>query len=120
MRSRESRISSDLPVPPGEILAKEIEDQGMTQKEARGEARATGPGDKRDHQGKEGDHGGYGHRVGEGTGDRGALLGRLEADYRMTLARNRERDRLAADVEWLKEYPISEMIERGWIQGRSG
>ena len=41
---------------------------------------------------------------------------RLEADYRMSLARNRERDRLAADVEWLNKYPISEMIERGWIQ----
>ena len=34
----------------------------------------------------------------------------------MSLARNRDRDRLAADVEWLKDYPIAEMIERGWIQ----
>ena len=33
MRSSDSRAFSDLPVPPGEILAKEIEDRGMTQKE---------------------------------------------------------------------------------------
>ena len=33
MRSSDSRVSSDLPVPPGEILAKEIKDRGMTQKE---------------------------------------------------------------------------------------
>ena len=33
MTTSDSRISSDLPVPPGEVLAKEIEDQGMTQEE---------------------------------------------------------------------------------------
>ncbi|MYB77113.1 MAG: ImmA/IrrE family metallo-endopeptidase [Chloroflexi bacterium] len=34
----------------------------------------------------------------------------------MTLARNREQKAIAANVRWLDEYPIREMIKRGWLE----
>ena len=40
----------------------------------------------------------------------------LEADYRMTLAQNRERQEIAANVQLLDDYPIREMLKRGWIE----
>lgn len=40
----------------------------------------------------------------------------LEASYQLTVARNRERETLALLKEVLHEYPIAEMIKRGWIQ----
>ena len=40
----------------------------------------------------------------------------LEADYRMTLARKREEDVLSASLQWLDDYPIRDMLKRGWIQ----
>ena len=40
----------------------------------------------------------------------------LEVNYRMTLARKREEDMLTASVQWLDEYPIRELLKRGWIQ----
>ena len=39
----------------------------------------------------------------------------LESTYRMTLARNREREQLRAQEDWLSEFPCRAMMERGWI-----
>jgi addiction module HigA family antidote len=38
-----------------------------------------------------------------------------EQQYREALARLAEEQRLESQVEWLKEFPIREMIRRGWI-----
>ena len=40
----------------------------------------------------------------------------LESRYRMTLARQRAQDELAAGVAALDRYPIREMTKRGWIK----
>lgn len=40
----------------------------------------------------------------------------LESSFRLTIARNQEREALALYEGVLKEYPISEMIKRGWMQ----
>jgi HTH-type transcriptional regulator / antitoxin HigA len=40
-----------------------------------------------------------------------------ESMYREALAREEEREKLASDVEWLKRFPISEMVRREWVQG---
>ena len=40
----------------------------------------------------------------------------LESDYRMTLARRREQEMIQANVQWLDEYPVREMLKRGWIE----
>lgn len=40
---------------------------------------------------------------------------RLENNYREKLAELKERDILQSKTEWLKNFPIKSMIERGWI-----
>jgi len=38
-----------------------------------------------------------------------------EQQYRDHLARQDERKRLEAELEWLKEFPVKEMCQRGWV-----
>jgi HTH-type transcriptional regulator/antitoxin HigA len=42
----------------------------------------------------------------------------LEQNYRAALARTEERQRLSQHVDWLSNFPINEMIKRGWINAR--
>jgi len=39
-----------------------------------------------------------------------------EANYRAYLASKKELDCLVAQKDWLEQFPIKEMIERGWLQ----
>jgi len=39
-----------------------------------------------------------------------------EANYRAYLARQKESENLAAQKDWLRQFPIKEMKKRGWIQ----
>lgn len=41
-----------------------------------------------------------------------------EHDYRCFLAGREEEQRLRAEADWLKQFPISEMVRRGWIGRR--
>ena len=43
----------------------------------------------------------------------------LEANYRLTLARNPKQEASADDLQWLNDYPIKEMVKRGWIEAAS-
>jgi HTH-type transcriptional regulator / antitoxin HigA len=43
---------------------------------------------------------------------------RRELDYQEFLARRREHERLAQQLEWLKSFPIREMVKRGWIEDK--
>jgi HTH-type transcriptional regulator/antitoxin HigA len=38
-----------------------------------------------------------------------------EAQYREALARKKETDQLEADIDWLDELPVNDMIRLGWI-----
>lgn len=40
----------------------------------------------------------------------------LEAEYREQLAKAEERQRLAADIEWLKTIPVKELLDRGCLE----
>ena len=40
----------------------------------------------------------------------------LEAEYREQLAKQEERQRLAADIAWLKTIPVRELTERGCLE----
>ena len=91
MTTSDSRISSDLPVPPGEVLAKEIEDQGMTQKELA--ARLERPAQVINEiiKAKKAITADTAIGLEKALGIEAHYWSRLEADYRMSLARNRER-----------------------------
>ena len=116
MVSKPSSTWSDMPIPPGEILAEELEARGMTQRELA--ARLGRPAQV----------------VNEIVNAKKAItpdtaLGletvldidahywaNLENRYRMTLARQRAQDALTAGVAALGHYPIREMTRRGWIK----
>ena len=74
MTTKNPRVFSDLPIPPGETLAEEIEARGMTQKELA--ARLGRPAQVVNEiiKGQEGHHAGYRNRPGEGAWHRGAVL----------------------------------------------
>jgi HTH-type transcriptional regulator/antitoxin HigA len=42
----------------------------------------------------------------------------LEQNYRAALARAEERVRLAASVNWISNFPVKELISRGWIEDK--
>ena len=42
-----------------------------------------------------------------------------ERRYREYLAREEDRARLAASVDWLDRFPVGEMVRRGWLEGHS-
>ena len=118
MATKVPRIFSDLPIPPGELLEEELEARGMTQRELA--ARLGRPAQTINEIIK---------AKKAITPDTAlgleAVLGidaqywlNLESDYRMTLARRREREMIQANVQWLDEYPVREMLKRGWIEAR--
>ena len=116
MTTEISRAVSDMAISPGEVLQEEIEARGMSQKELA--ARLGRPPQVINEiiRAKKAI-----------TPDTAIGLGRvlgidpqywisLEANYRMTLARNREKAALTDNVRWLDAYPIREMVKRGWIK----
>ena len=116
MKTEISRVHSDLPIPPGEVLEEEIEARGMTQKELAARLGKPAQAVNEIIKGKKAITPDTAIGLGKVLGISPHFWSTLEADYRMTLARNREREAIAANVQWLDEYPIREMIKRGWIQ----
>ena len=116
MRTKTARVYSDMPIPPGEILEEEIEARGMTQKELA--ARLGKPAQAMNEiiKGKKAITPDTAIGLGKVLGISPHFWNTLEADYRMMLARNREREAIAANVQWLDDYPIREMIKRRWIK----
>ena len=107
---------SDMPIPPGEILEEELEARGMTQKELA--ARLGRPAQVINEiiKGKKAITADTAIGLGKVLGIDAQFWTNLEADYRLALAQNRDRDALFANVHWLDDYPIRHMIERGWIE----
>ena len=107
---------SDMPIPPGEILEEELEARGMTQKELA--ARLGRPAQVINEiiKGKKAITADTAIGLGKVLGIDAQFWTNLEADYRLALAQNRDRDALFANVHWLDDYPIREMIKRGWIE----
>jgi HTH-type transcriptional regulator/antitoxin HigA len=115
MTTSRPRVHSDLPIPPGEILEEELEAQGMTQKELA--ARLSRPAQVINEiiRGKKAITAETAIGLGKVLGIDAQFWMNLESNYRITLARKREEGLIAANVEWLDEYPIRDMLKRGWI-----
>lgn len=52
------------------------------------------------------------HRV---LGSSPSLWNNLEANYRLQLARQAEQEELQKQVEWAKQFPVKELVKRGFI-----
>ena len=116
MTTRQPRAFSDLPIPPGEVLAEEIEARQMTQRELAARLGRPTQAINEIIKAKKAITPDTAIGLEKALGIYAQFWVNLESDYRMTLARNRERDTLAASVEWLNHYPIRDMMKRGWIQ----
>ena len=116
MKTETSRVYSDMPISPGEVLEEEIEARGMTQKELAARLGKPAQAVNEIIKGKKAITPDTAIGLGKVLGISPHFWNTLEADYRMTLARNRERESIAANVQWLDEYPIREMIRRNWIE----
>ena len=116
MTTSRTRAYSDLPIPPGEILEEELEALGMTQRELAARLNRPTQAINEIIRGKKSITPETAIGLGRVLGIDARVWMNLESDYRITLARNREEDLLAANVEWLGEYPILDMIKRGWIE----
>ena len=111
-----SRVASDMAISPGEILLEEIEARGMSQKELATRLGRPPQVINEIIRGKKGIMPDTAIGLGKVLGIDPQYWINLETDYRMTLARNREKAALAENVRWLDAYPIREMIKRGWIE----
>ena len=116
MATSSPRAYSDLPIPPGEILEEELEARGMTQKELAARLGRPAQAINEIIRAKKAITPETAIGLGRVLGIDAQFWTNLEATYRMTLARQREQEMLAANVQWLDEYPVGEMLKRGWIQ----
>ena len=116
MTTKAPRALSDLPIPPGEVLGEELEARGMTQKELAARIGRPAQAINEIIKAKKSITPDTAIMLEKALGIGAQFWANLENDYRMTLARNRERERLTANAEWLSYYPVREMIKRGWME----
>ena len=97
MTTKNPRVFSDLPIPPGETLAEELEVRGMTQKELA--ARLGRPAQVINEiiRGKKAITPDTAIGLAKVLGIEAQFWTNLEANYQMTLARERDRKARAAD-----------------------
>ena len=115
MTTKPPRVYSDLPIPPGEILAEELAARGMTQRELA--ARLDRPPQVISEivRAKKAITPDTAIALGKVLGGAPEFWTNLEADYQMTLARQREKNALLTGAQWLPEYPVRELVKRGWL-----
>ena len=116
MVTKGQRFVSDMPIPPGEILKEELETRGMTQKELAARLGRPAQAINEIIRGKKVITPETAIGLSKVLGIGAHFWTSLEADYQMVLAVNRDWEELAASEQYLKQYPIKEMIERGWIE----
>ena len=119
MGTRIPRTYSDLAIPPGEVLEEELEARGMTQKELATRLGRPAQAINEIIKAKKSITPETAIGLGRVLGIDAQFWSNLEAEYRMTLARIKEKSSLAADIELLKQYPFGEMTKRGWIQAKN-
>jgi len=111
----DDRAFSDLAVPPGELLAEELEARGMTQREL---ADRTGrPGQKISEiiNGKKSITYDTALELEKVLGIPAHFWVNLEASYQLTKARLREKSELERQEDWLEFFPVQELRARGHI-----
>ena len=117
-RATTNEYIPDSVSPPGETLLEALEDRGMTQVEF---AERTGRPKKTINEivkGKAAITSETALQFERVLGISAVFWSNRERRYREHLARLKEQRRLGQHVEWLKVFPIKEMIKKGWIAAR--
>lgn len=111
----DDRAFSDLAVPPGELLAEELEARGMTQKEL---ADRTGRPEQKISEiinGKKSITQDTALELEKVLGIPAHFWVNLEASYQLTKARLREKSELEKQEDWLEFFPVRELQRRNYI-----
>ena len=113
----EDRAYSDVAIPPGELLEEELKARGMSQKEL---ALRTGRPEQTISEivnGKKSITQDTALELEKVLGIPAHMWVNLEADYQLTLARNRDRAELEKQEDWLAEFPVKQLRQRELITG---
>jgi addiction module HigA family antidote len=105
----------DYAIPPGETLRETMKSLGMNQKELAKRTNLTVQSLNRIFKGEQPITYDTASRFELVTGVPATLWNNLEAQYREKLVRIDELKRLKADLAWLKEIPVQELVKRGAI-----
>ena len=119
MTTRSLRLYSDLAIPPGETLAEEIEARGMTQKDLAMRLGRPAQVVNEIINAKKAITPETALGLETVLGISAGFWLNLEADYQLTLARQKEQENLSANLVLLKEFPVNEMRRRGWIESET-
>lgn len=110
------RYEPDVVLPPGETLAEVLQEAHMSQAEL---ATRTGLSTKHINQIVNGSAPITPETallLERATGLGARVWNNLEVAFREHVSRTAEDGRLAADLDWLKELPVGELIRRGWVE----
>lgn len=109
------RTHSDLPIPPGELLAEELDARGMTQKEL---ADRTGRPEQTISEiinGKKAITHDTALELDKVLGIPAQLWANLESSYQLTQARNRQLSEIERYTDWLSDFPIKDLQKMGYL-----
>jgi len=112
---RSERIYSDLPIPPGELLAEELDVRGMSQKEL---ADRTGRPEQTVSEiinGKKGITHDTALELEKVLGIPASFWVNLEGSFQLTKARLRDLNELDRQEDWLGFFPVREMKQRDLV-----
>lgn len=115
MTTKPPRAYSDLPIPPGEVLAEEIAARGMPQRELAARMGCQPQVVNEIIRGKRDITPDTAIALVKVLGGDPQFWINLENDYQTTLAQQIEENALLSEAQWLKEYPVRELIKRGWL-----
>ena len=91
MTTKEPRAYSDMPIPPGKVLAEELEARGMTQRELAARLGRPAQAINESIKGKKAITAETALELEKALGIGAQFWMNLEVNYRITLARNRQR-----------------------------
>jgi HTH-type transcriptional regulator/antitoxin HigA len=103
---------TDYAVPPGETLRELLDEQGLSQRDLARRAELSPKHVNKLLQGLVPLSADVAVRLERVTGTPARIWNRLEADYRSDLERIRSQRELSADIMWLGDFPITELVKR--------
>ncbi len=105
----------DYAVPPGETLQETMDTLGMSQRELAVRTGLTVQSLVRILKGEQPISYETANRLELATGVPARMWNNLEANYREQVTKLAERERMKANIEWLKTIPVSELQARGYV-----
>lgn len=117
----ERTLQSDLPVPPGRLIAETLAAKGVSQAELARRMRRPAPAINEIVHGRKEITAETAIQLERALGVPAHVWLGLEAEYRHTKARQEEDKRLARQAPLLKQFPYAVMARLGWVpRGRTG